>query len=166
MLVIFDFVPGSYCCIARNCMGEAKSTAELTIEDIQNQLNEEERLQLLSTNQPPIFIKGLRSCEARINEDFRFTVQGNCMRNLIYYLNLPLGTYYYEWTTITSLLRYNFLESIKVIAKNHFAVNSVWLSKFLTRFDTCIIRAVKSKIVIDNKFHVKSKSITKPTSTY
>ncbi|XP_050456843.1 titin-like [Cataglyphis hispanica] len=66
---------GSYCCIARNCMGEAKSTAELTIEDIQNQLNEEERFQLLSTNQPPKFIKGLRSCEARINEDFRFTVQ-------------------------------------------------------------------------------------------
>lgn len=58
-------------------MGEAKSTAELTIEDIQNQLNEEERLQLLNTNQPPIFMKGLRSCEARINEDFRFTVQGN-----------------------------------------------------------------------------------------
>ncbi|XP_071646927.1 uncharacterized protein [Temnothorax longispinosus] len=66
---------GSYCCIARNCMGEAKSTAELTIEDIQNQLNEEERFQLLSTNQPPKFIKSLRSCEARINEDFRFTVQ-------------------------------------------------------------------------------------------
>ncbi|KAL0100118.1 hypothetical protein PUN28_019519 [Cardiocondyla obscurior] len=66
---------GSYCCIARNCMGEARSTAELTIEDIQNQLNEEERFQLLSTNQPPKFIKGLRSCEARINEDFRFTVQ-------------------------------------------------------------------------------------------
>ncbi|XP_011705986.1 PREDICTED: titin-like [Wasmannia auropunctata] len=66
---------GSYCCIARNCMGEAKSTAELTVEDIQNQLNEEERFQLLSTNQPPKFIKGLRSCEARINENFRFTVQ-------------------------------------------------------------------------------------------
>ncbi|KMR05376.1 myosin light chain smooth muscle [Lasius niger] len=66
---------GSYCCIARNCMGEAKSTAELTIEDIQNQLNEEERFQLLSVNQPPKFIKGLRSCEAKINEDFRFTVQ-------------------------------------------------------------------------------------------
>ena len=72
-----DSLTGSYCCIARNCMGEAKSTAELTIEDIQNQLNEEERLQLLSTNQPPTFIKGLRSCEARINEDFRFTIQGN-----------------------------------------------------------------------------------------
>ncbi|XP_051161896.1 titin homolog isoform X2 [Leptopilina boulardi] len=66
---------GSYCCIARNCMGEAKSTAELTVEDIQNQLNEEERLQLLSTNQPPKFIRGLRSCEARICDNFRFTVQ-------------------------------------------------------------------------------------------
>lgn len=60
-------------------MGEAKSTAELTIEDIQNQLNEEERFQFLSTNQPPKFIKGLRSCEARINEDFCFTVQGICV---------------------------------------------------------------------------------------
>ncbi|XP_044588361.1 titin homolog isoform X4 [Cotesia glomerata] len=66
---------GSYCCIARNCMGEAKSTAELTVEDIQNQLNEEERLQLLSFNQVPKFIKGLRSCEARIHENFTFTVQ-------------------------------------------------------------------------------------------
>ncbi|KYN45103.1 Muscle M-line assembly protein unc-89 [Trachymyrmex septentrionalis] len=66
---------GSYCCIAKNCMGEAKSIAELTIEDIQNQLNEEERFQLLSINQPPKFIKGLRSCEAKINENFRFTVQ-------------------------------------------------------------------------------------------
>ncbi|XP_043500905.1 titin homolog [Polistes fuscatus] len=67
---------GSYCCIAKNCMGEAKSTAELTIEDIQNQLNEEERLQLLSSDKPPKFIRGLRSCEAKINEElFRFTVQ-------------------------------------------------------------------------------------------
>ncbi|XP_047350165.1 titin homolog isoform X6 [Vespa velutina] len=67
---------GSYCCIARNCMGEAKSTAELTIEDIQNQLNEEERLQLLTSDKPPKFVRGLRSCEAKINEElFRFTVQ-------------------------------------------------------------------------------------------
>lgn len=57
-------------------MGEAKSTAELTVEDIQNQLNDEERLQLLTTNQPPKFIKGLRSSEARITESFRFSVQG------------------------------------------------------------------------------------------
>jgi hypothetical protein len=57
-------------------MGQATSSAELTLEDIQNQLNEEERLQLFSTNQPPKFIVGLKSCEAKITEDFRFTVQG------------------------------------------------------------------------------------------
>jgi hypothetical protein len=57
-------------------MGEATSTAELTVEDIQNQLNEEERLQLFSPNQPPKFIVGLKSCEAKITENFRFTVQG------------------------------------------------------------------------------------------
>ncbi|XP_031789478.1 titin homolog isoform X2 [Nasonia vitripennis] len=70
---------GSYCCIAKNCMGEAKSTAELTVEDIQNQLNEEERLQLLTTNQPPKFIKGLRSSEAKISESFKFSVQVSVM---------------------------------------------------------------------------------------
>jgi hypothetical protein len=60
-------------------MGEATSYAELTVEDIQNQLNEEERLQLFSTNQPPKFIVGLKSCEAKITEDFKFTVQGGFM---------------------------------------------------------------------------------------
>lgn len=63
-------------------MGETKSTAELTVEDIQNQLNEEERLQLFSMNQPPKFIKGLKSCEAKINDDFQFTVQGNTEKNV------------------------------------------------------------------------------------
>jgi len=57
-------------------MGQATSTAELTVEDIQNQLNDEERLQLFSANQPPKFVVGLKSCEAKITEDFRFTVQG------------------------------------------------------------------------------------------
>jgi hypothetical protein len=57
-------------------MGQATSSAELTVEDIQNQLNEEERLQLFSTNQPPKFILGLKSCEAKITEDLRFTLQG------------------------------------------------------------------------------------------
>ncbi|XP_047115601.1 uncharacterized protein LOC124795573, partial [Schistocerca piceifrons] len=66
---------GSYSCIARNCMGEATSTAELTVEDIQSQLSDEERLALLSHNQAPRFIRGLKSCEARIDEPFRFTVQ-------------------------------------------------------------------------------------------
>ncbi|XP_011315208.1 uncharacterized protein [Fopius arisanus] len=67
---------GSYCCIAKNCMGEAKSTAELTIEDIENQLNEEERLQLAKEfTQVPKFKKGLKSCEAKIDEAFTFAVQ-------------------------------------------------------------------------------------------
>lgn len=34
-------------------MGEAKSTAELTLEDIKSHLNEEEKEQLLATNIPP-----------------------------------------------------------------------------------------------------------------
>ncbi|KAF9799035.1 hypothetical protein SFRURICE_017750, partial [Spodoptera frugiperda] len=66
---------GSYCCIARNCMGQASSSAELTVEDIQNQLNEEEKLQLFSKNQAPKFIQGLKSIEAKIDEPFRFTVK-------------------------------------------------------------------------------------------
>ncbi|GLH01378.1 Obscurin, partial [Gryllus bimaculatus] len=64
---------GSYSCIARNCMGEATSSAELTVEDIQSQLNEEERLQLFTENQPPKFVQGLKSGEGRIGEDFRLT---------------------------------------------------------------------------------------------
>lgn len=66
---------GSYCCIARNCMGESSSTALLTVEDIQNQLNDEEKLMLSHLNQPPQFIRGLKSQEARINEEFRFCVE-------------------------------------------------------------------------------------------
>lgn len=68
---------GSYCCIARNCMGEAESSAELTLEDIKSQLSEEERLQLTSEQLPPRFIQGLKSIEAKISENHKFTVQGN-----------------------------------------------------------------------------------------
>lgn len=67
---------GSYCCIARNCMGQASSSAELTVEDIQNQLNEEEKLQLFSKHQAPKFLQGLKSVEAKIDEPFRFTIKG------------------------------------------------------------------------------------------
>lgn len=67
---------GSYCCIARNCMGQASSSAELTVEDIQNQLNEEEKAHLFSKNQAPKFIQGLKSVEAKIDEPFRFTIKG------------------------------------------------------------------------------------------
>ncbi|XP_073957384.1 uncharacterized protein isoform X8 [Choristoneura fumiferana] len=66
---------GSYCCIARNCMGQASSSAELTVEDIQNQLNEEEKLQLFTKNQAPKFVQGLKSVEAKIDEPFRFTIK-------------------------------------------------------------------------------------------
>ncbi|XP_066250409.1 uncharacterized protein [Euwallacea similis] len=65
---------GSYCCIAKNCMGEARSSAELTVEDIESQLSDEERAQLLSASQAPKFLQGLKSVEAKINETFRFSV--------------------------------------------------------------------------------------------
>lgn len=57
-------------------MGEASSIAELTVEDIQSQLNESEKLQLTSNTQPPRFLLGLKSTEANINEPFVFTVKG------------------------------------------------------------------------------------------
>ncbi|CAD7014952.1 unnamed protein product [Ceratitis capitata] len=65
---------GTYCCIAKNCMGESSSVAVLTVEDIQNQLNDEERLTFAKQNQPPKFVVGLKSQEAKINESFQFTV--------------------------------------------------------------------------------------------
>ncbi|XP_050743268.1 titin isoform X43 [Drosophila biarmipes] len=67
---------GTYCCIARNCMGETSSTAVLTVEDIQNQLTEEERLVFSqqSQNQAPKFLTGLKSTDAKINEPFQFKV--------------------------------------------------------------------------------------------
>ncbi|XP_037942017.1 uncharacterized protein LOC119674931, partial [Teleopsis dalmanni] len=65
---------GTYCCTAKNCMGESSSVAVLTVEDIENQLNDEERLMLASQNQPPKFVVGLKSQDAKINEPFQFTV--------------------------------------------------------------------------------------------
>ncbi|XP_054737658.1 titin-like [Anastrepha obliqua] len=65
---------GTYCCIAKNCMGENSSVAVLTVEDIQNQLNDEERLTFANQNQPPKFVVGLKSQEAKINEFFQFSV--------------------------------------------------------------------------------------------
>lgn len=67
---------GSYCCIAKNCMGEARSSAELTIEDIENQLNDDERLQLISRSRAPKFLHGLKSCEAKINDTYKLHIQG------------------------------------------------------------------------------------------
>ncbi|XP_064106043.1 titin-like isoform X2 [Macrobrachium nipponense] len=66
---------GKYSCIAKNCMGEAQSSAELTIEDIKSHLNEEEKEQLLATNVPPRFIQGLKSRDIKIGDSVRLTVQ-------------------------------------------------------------------------------------------
>lgn len=58
-------------------MGETSSTAILTVEDIQDKLNDEERLIYSQRlNQPPKFKQGLKSQEAKINEDFRFFIEG------------------------------------------------------------------------------------------
>lgn len=80
-------------------MGEASSIAELTIEDIENQLNESEKLQLTSNTQPPRFSTGLRSTEADINESFVFTVKG---RYINYYVS-NRGRNSYEYVSTKQL---------------------------------------------------------------
>lgn len=75
---------GTYCCIAKNCMGEGSSTAVLTVEDIQNQLNEDEKEALSYLNQPPVFVKCLRNQEVKIDTDFSFTVEGSCSAIIIH----------------------------------------------------------------------------------
>uniref|UniRef100_A0A1S4GFT0 Ig-like domain-containing protein n=1 Tax=Anopheles gambiae TaxID=7165 RepID=A0A1S4GFT0_ANOGA len=65
---------GSYCCVARNSLGEASSTTFLSVNDIKAQLNEEEWLNLLQVNQAPVFKQGLNSRDVNIAEPFRLTV--------------------------------------------------------------------------------------------
>uniref|UniRef100_A0A1B0G035 Ig-like domain-containing protein n=1 Tax=Glossina morsitans morsitans TaxID=37546 RepID=A0A1B0G035_GLOMM len=91
---------GTYCCIAKNCMGETSSMAVLTIEDIQNQLSEEERLVFTNKNQPPKFLLGLKSQEAKINEAFQFTVKIEATPD-------PLLTWFRDELPIQSNERYN-----------------------------------------------------------
>ncbi|CAI6343292.1 unnamed protein product [Macrosiphum euphorbiae] len=92
---------GSYCCVARNCMGETSSLAELTIEDIQNQLNESEKLQLTSNTQPPRFLLGLKSIEANINESFVFMIKVTTE-------STPSISWYKEDEQLTESNRYQF----------------------------------------------------------
>ncbi|KAF2361290.1 Immunoglobulin I-set, partial [Trinorchestia longiramus] len=66
---------GKYSCVARNCMGEASSSAELTLEDIKSHLNEDEKEHLLATNVPPRFIHGLLSVEEKIGDPLKLSVQ-------------------------------------------------------------------------------------------
>ncbi|XP_058119420.1 uncharacterized protein LOC131261405 [Anopheles coustani] len=65
---------GSYCCVARNSLGEASSTTFLSVNDIKAQLNEEEWMNLLQVNQAPIFKTGLISRDVNIAESFRLSV--------------------------------------------------------------------------------------------
>lgn len=60
-------------------MGSAESSTELTLEDIQHQLSDDERKQLiaegLGSKRPPKFITGLRSLEMRIGESCTLAVE-------------------------------------------------------------------------------------------
>jgi hypothetical protein len=62
-------------------MGKAESSTQLTIEDIRNHLSEEDKLLLLTNNKAPKFIEGLKSCQATVNEEFKFTVQGRLSKH-------------------------------------------------------------------------------------
>ncbi|ROT75125.1 putative myosin light chain kinase [Penaeus vannamei] len=91
---------GKYSCIAKNCMGEAKSTAELTLEDIKSHLNEEEKEQLLATNIPPRFIQGLKSRDVKIGDPIRLTVQ-------VTVTPAPEVTWYHEDEIIVESSKYH-----------------------------------------------------------
>lgn len=72
---------GRYSCIAHNCMGDAESSTELTLEDIQHQLSDDERKALiaegLSSKRPPRFITGLKSVEHKIGDPCELSVELN-----------------------------------------------------------------------------------------
>ena len=78
------FLLGKYSCIATNCMGEASSSAELTLEDIKSHLNEDEKEHLLATNVPPRFIHGLVSRDIKIGDPFTLSVQGLFIIHCLY----------------------------------------------------------------------------------
>lgn len=88
---------GTYCCVAKNCMGESSSTAILTVEDIQDQLNDEEREHYTQYNKAPKFVQGLKSQEAKINEDFRFLVEGKLNFDLCGELNVFMASFLFSF---------------------------------------------------------------------
>ncbi|CAG0914304.1 unnamed protein product [Notodromas monacha] len=80
---------GHYACVAKNCMGIARSEAELTIADIEAQLTEEEMKEAVATvsattttgpAEPPVFKVGLRDVEAKLSELLQLTVQVDVSR--------------------------------------------------------------------------------------
>jgi len=72
---------GTYTCLAHNCMGDAESSTQLTLDDIQHQLSDEERRSISEISssggnrRPPKFIKGLKSVEAKIMDKLVMEVQ-------------------------------------------------------------------------------------------
>lgn len=77
---------GVYTCVAHNCMGDAESSTELTLSDIQHQLSDEERKELLKKS-PPKFVQGLKSLEVAANTtDFYLRVQVNDLSAVISWL--------------------------------------------------------------------------------
>lgn len=75
------FIVGRYSCIAHNCMGDAESSTELTLEDIQHQLSDDERKALIAegvgSKRPPKFITSLKSIEQKIGEPCELFVEIN-----------------------------------------------------------------------------------------
>jgi hypothetical protein len=79
----FKFQIGHYACMAKNCMGVARSEAELTIADIEAQLTEEEMREAVAAvsastsvhpQEPPVFKKGLCDIETKLCEPMRLSV--------------------------------------------------------------------------------------------
>src|SRR4051812_34241502 len=60
-------------------MGYSESSTELTLEDIQHQLSDEEKQQLLTdkATRPPKFLKGLQALDMKIGEPCRLQVHVN-----------------------------------------------------------------------------------------
>ena len=67
---------GSYCCLAKNCMGEEKSFLTLKINDLQ-QNSVFNNYKLISTNiKQPTFLTDLKSIDANILDEIEFFVEG------------------------------------------------------------------------------------------
>ena len=73
-------------------MGEAKSTAELTVEDIQYQLNDEEKSLLFSKNQPPRFISRGQTFRVVIGDTLVLPCEvENLGKNIFYFFLFELS---------------------------------------------------------------------------
>ncbi|CAG7826520.1 unnamed protein product, partial [Allacma fusca] len=123
---------GLYTCIASNCMGVSESTAELTFDDIQFQLSEEERGKLIehlsSVNRPPQFVRGLKSTTILVGSKLDITVELNCKATLEWYFDNQLITPGGEFTIsgnslIAETLNIGKEGEYKCVAKNEYGTS-------------------------------------------